>query len=314
MSSKPSSTTLLTKDRVKMQKPISKVVYFIALTLASVILVAAFVTNGLSASPDSKKFGFKNQTGEISDLYYTEITPAGWAFAIWGVIYAWQSIWIIYSWTFLFRPSFPITVSTTSLVFYSCANACNIIWIYVWGNEHPEYAFPFIFLLGFFLYLAAGFEAVFLYRNRSTFQSELKNKIDFYIAHIAVLNGIAIYATWVTIATLLNFTIVLQYFADVSGTDAATIGLAFLTVEAISYFVLENTVLDYFARYVFTVYPVIIWALSAVINAHWGVEDNERNNIFTLVILILAIILFVVRIILLIIFKFVRPIKYLTKV
>ena len=31
-------------------------------------------------------------TGNISDKYYLEITPAGWAFSIWGIIHAYQVI------------------------------------------------------------------------------------------------------------------------------------------------------------------------------------------------------------------------------
>ena len=35
---------------------------------------------------------FHSNTGNISDKYYLEITPAGWAFSIWGIIYAYQVI------------------------------------------------------------------------------------------------------------------------------------------------------------------------------------------------------------------------------
>jgi hypothetical protein len=33
---------------------------------------------------------FPKSIGEISNVYFTEITPAGWTFSIWGLIYAWQ--------------------------------------------------------------------------------------------------------------------------------------------------------------------------------------------------------------------------------
>ena len=39
---------------------------------------------------------FKNTTGDVARFYCLEITPAGWAFSIWGVIYIWQAVWLVY--------------------------------------------------------------------------------------------------------------------------------------------------------------------------------------------------------------------------
>ncbi len=39
---------------------------------------------------------FRNNTGGISDKYNTEITPSGWTFSIWGVIYTWLSLMHVY--------------------------------------------------------------------------------------------------------------------------------------------------------------------------------------------------------------------------
>ena len=33
---------------------------------------------------------FPSTTGDISDKFFTDITPAGWTFTIWGFIYTWQ--------------------------------------------------------------------------------------------------------------------------------------------------------------------------------------------------------------------------------
>lgn len=35
---------------------------------------------------------FLNTTSSISNKYNTEITPSGWTFSIWGVIYTWLSL------------------------------------------------------------------------------------------------------------------------------------------------------------------------------------------------------------------------------
>ena len=288
----------------------SKVPYIASLSFSTIVLIGTFVVSGLANYPDPEKVGFKNKTGQISDMYYTSITPAGWAFSIWGIIYAWQALWTVYGWSLVIRRSFPLTISHTTLVLYGCANIGNIIWIYVWGNELPQYSFPVLVVIAALLYSAIGFEAVFLYKNTSVLESLQKFKVDVYLARGFVLNGLVIYATWASIATLINFTVVLEYYADMSSADAGTVGLSLLALEVIIYFTLENTVLDSYVRPVVMVYPVVIWALSALINAHWGNDDDERTNIFALILLILSVSLFVARIILLIVFAFVRPIKY----
>lgn len=47
---------------------------------------------------------------------------------------------------------------------------------------------------------------------------------------LQVQNGIAIYATWTTIASLVNLTIVLTNDGNMSQTDAGTLALSVLTV------------------------------------------------------------------------------------
>lgn len=39
---------------------------------------------------------FSTTTGNVSDVYVTEITPSGWTFSIWSVIYVWLTLMIIY--------------------------------------------------------------------------------------------------------------------------------------------------------------------------------------------------------------------------
>lgn len=50
-----------------------------------------------------------------------------------------------------------------------------------------------------------------------------------------VQNGIATYATWTTIATLLNFTVVLD-MTSISATNAATVSLCILLLELVTWY------------------------------------------------------------------------------
>ena len=50
-------------------------------------------------------------------------------------------------------------------------------------------------------------------------------------------------------------------------------------------------------RYVLSVYPVVIWALIGELAKHWRVKGEERNSDFSLGLLVVTVVLFIVRII-----------------
>ncbi|XP_003389432.1 PREDICTED: uncharacterized protein LOC100641394 [Amphimedon queenslandica] len=287
-----------------------KVLEIVGLSITTAILISTFIINGFAAASDPEKFGFKNQTGDVADTYFTQINPNGWTFSIWGVIYAWQALWILYGWSFVFRPSFKKTINPLVYFCYAGANCCNIIWIYLWGNLYPQAAFPFIVLIAVSLWAAIAIEVGYL-RYLKPHDGTRPLKFDYYITQFLVVNGLVIYGTWTAIASLINFDVVISYFGKATDITAATVALSILTFELLLYFVLENTVLDRFVRFIFMVYPVVIWALSGVLSrqAEYKNGDGKRNFIFTAVLLGIALLLFIVRIILWIVFAFVRPLK-----
>ena len=228
-------------------------------------------------------------TGGASGKFYIEITPASWAFSIWGLIYAWQAAWIIYSLTFLCRKSTPELISPVLLLMYAFSSFANIGWLIVWSRELIQAASILLFAIAFFLYgtMAISYATV-------NIVSRAVSKRDFILIQVLVSNGLALYATWCTIASLLNLTMALTYVHGVSQDIASTISLVILAVEVIVWFSLENTILDKFVRYTLTIYPVVIWALSASINKNW--DPAKRNSIISVILLAMACTLLVVRI------------------
>ena len=113
-----------------------------------------------------------------------------------------------------------------------------------------------------------------------------------------------------TIASLINLTAAVQYDADYNGSSAAYIALSLLTATVITYFILENTVFDRYLRYAFAVYPVVIWALSAVLAKKWRYPTGV--NIFIMVLVIFTTVLSIVRIVLLILYTAFRSLYPIT--
>ncbi len=281
-----------------------RVLEFVFLLLTTVVLAVTLLITLITNLPGS---GFQNATGAAADYYETDISPAPWTFAVWGFIYSAQIIWIMYAWSYVFRPTTPRGISFMTYIFYAIVNLSSIAWVYLFGLFLPQASLGVIIVFIFFLYGTVIAQAIHLYKQTPALSATKKFKIDLYLTRIIVLNSLVIYATWVSAATQLNFVIVLQNNVGVDETTAGTVGLSILLVEIVVYFILENTILDRFARYIFIVYPVFIWAFIGILARNWERLTERRNPIFTLVLLVLCIVLFILRIILWIVFAFKRP-------
>lgn len=124
------------------------------------------------------------------------------------------------------------------------------------------------------------------------------------------INGMFFYTTWVTIASQINLTTVLSYFTQISKEDSATVGLTILLAVVVAYFILEVSIAETYLRYVFSVYPVLIWASIGVLVAHWNDStEGMRNKIYTLIILVIVSLFLVAKIYLTFMFSKFRPLN-----
>lgn len=200
------------------------------------ILVATIATiafNGLAAT------GYVNGvTPEvISEKYPTVLTPAGYAFTIWSLIYVGLLAFSIYQLlprnVRRFRP-------VRTLYVISCF--LNCAWIYFWHREQVAICLVLIFAL-----LMSLIFMLILFR-RGTDEGSLFTKTVF-----------GIYAGWVTAATLVSFTIFLKYMGVElsSGMWSALGALCLLFAAGLAVFVrlkLQNYL-----------YPLAIaWAATAI--------------------------------------------------
>ena len=285
-----------------------RVAEFVSLAFSTFVYLATIVINALAARTT---LGFETLTGNVSDQYFLDITPGGWAFSIWGVIYTWQALWHIYGWSFVFRPKATRSISLVTYWLFGVANFGNITWIYLWGNYQIVAALPFIMAIPLFLILSLSFTAWRTYKATSALQKNERTKTDLWATRILVHNGIAFYATWVSIAWLLNVAMVAHYFGSLSLTDAGTLSLSLLLLEILVWFFLDIVLLDRFTRYIQSVYIVLFVATTAIVTEHWNRADEEpRNHQFALALVLLVAVLQIAKIALTIVFAFVRKIKF----
>ena len=202
--------------------------------LILVATIGTIVFNGLAAT------GYVNGvTPEmISDRYPTVLTPAGYAFSIWSLIYAGLIAFSIFQ---LLPRNLVRFRSIRSLYVFSCVLNCS--WIYFWHREQIGVCLGLIFAL-----LVTLIVILIQFARSQTEGGAIFTKGVF-----------GIYAGWVTAATLVNFGVLLKSMELIaSPTSWNLLGAAFIMLAA-SMAVLVRFKLN---NYLFPL--AVAWASTAI--------------------------------------------------
>ena len=133
----------------------------------------------------------------------------------------------------------------------------------------------------------------------------IRSIADIWLVRVLVHNGLAIYATWLYLATLINLILWISRIHNrniQTITDASTAGLSLIFVGIIIYFISENFLFYSSMAYTYLPWLVFIFGLSGIISKNYNrIDVANRNKSFELAILIISLILFIIRIVLFII-------------
>jgi benzodiazapine receptor len=207
-----------------------------------IAFVLTVIINGLAGS--TTLIGGVN-TAFISDSNPTLITPAGFTFAIWGIIYILLGVFVVYqalpsqkekeyhkqiSWLF-------ILISLT-----------NIVWLFLWQYNQVTLALPVIvlFLIGLILiYTRLGIGKT---------QVPLKEKL-------AIHTPFSVYLGWITIATIANAAVAgVSTNWDGFGISPETWGILIIIIALLLTLIVTAT------RKEIAYGLVIVWALIGIIS------------------------------------------------
>ncbi|XP_071103423.1 uncharacterized protein [Haliotis cracherodii] len=267
------------------------------------VFLVTVIFNILAGLPDTGAFVFLTTTTAISDRFISQITPVGFTFIIWGLVYVWQLVWIIYELTLLCRKSAsgeplflkPILLTTAFFGIYILSLVLNVFWLFMFDRELIGLAFVTLAGISVTLYICLGLSYLAMYKNRFILSNQSR-RVDIVLISIFVHNGLALYAAWTTVATFINMAIVITYqsLPPIDPGTASTIALGFLAAVIIIYVAVDLSVFDKYTRYTFTPYPVVIWAFVGIIARGYNLLD--ANTIFVLVLLALTVVAFLVKI------------------
>ena len=186
--------------------------------------------------------------GEISDKYPTPITPAGYAFSIWSLIYLGMIAFSIYQ-------TLPANATRfkniRSLYILTCALNCG--WIYMWHSDQIAICLLLITLLAVCLFLI----------NLNLKSTEGMGEYWFAKAPFGIYFG------WVTAATLVNFAVLLVHWnVNISAGSWTWIGVGLILFATALGILIRMRLNNY-------LYPLAIaWALTAI-----GVKQSGQTLI-----------------------------------
>ena len=218
-----------------------------------VAFVATVIVNGLAGS--TTLLGGVN-TAEISDANPTLITPAGYVFSIWGIIYILLAIFVIYQ----ALPSqkekeYPKKIGWLFVL----SSTANIVWIFLWQYQILSASVILIFLL------LATLIAIYLRLNIGKSTASLREKL-------AVHAPFSVYLGWITIASIANVAVFLVSEEwDGFGISPETWATLIIVVA------LVITLLVLATRKDIAYSLVIAWALTGI-----AVNQSGTQNIVTL--------------------------------
>ena len=203
-----------------------------AATIGTIAFNALAATGGLGAAA----------TGDISSKYGSIITPAGYAFSVWTLIYVGLLAFSVYQ---IVPANLVSQRPIRSLYIFSCA--LNCAWLYFWHAEQIAICFVILAALALVLYLI----------NRNLVET------DSLAEYWLVKATFGIYFGWVTAATIANLAIL----ATASGFPLSdAVGAVLVLAAAALGVIVRIHLVNYF-------YPLAIaWALAAI-----AVEQSSRT-------------------------------------
>jgi hypothetical protein len=227
-----------------LSKPFSYYVKWVNI-VAFVFLV---LINSLAGS--TKILGGKN-TAEISDAYPTLVTPAGFTFSIWGVIYTLLGVFIVYQ----ALPNNKGQKYREKIGWLFVYNILiNIAWLFLRQYEYLSFSVVLMFLL------LINLIVINLNLDIGNSKISLSEKI-------AVQAPFSVYLGWISIATIANMSV----FLTSIGWDGFRINQEIWAILIILV-ALIITILNIVTRKDLAFGLVVIWALV-------GIGVNQTMNI-----------------------------------
>lgn len=197
-------------------------------------------------------------TGEISDSFNVYFVPAGYVFAIWGIIYIGMILFAIYQ-------ASPKQAENPRLVrigwWVVAGNLANAAWIFFW--HYLFFGWTLVFMLTLLVTLLFTYEGL---RK----DNEDATRAEFWLASVPY----SIYLGWISVATIANVTDVLDFYkwGQFGISDEIWMVVILAVVAALAWLMsIRRLDVAYLAVLIWAIYGIIVKfpAAGIVTSATW---------------------------------------------
>jgi len=208
-------------------------------------------------------------TGELSELYPSLFTPAGFTFSVWSVIYLMLIGFAFFQWMILSKPYF-----TELSLWFLLSCLANISWILTW---HYIFIYASVLIM---LILLFSLTKIFLLLQSVNLTSVTEK--------IFVKFSFMFYFSWICVATIANISALLVSLSWDGGVlSPVTWTITMITIASL----LGIYIAGRFREPAFLI--VLIWALYGIYSK-WNGSENNSIAIAALTELALLVVLFFV--------------------
>lgn len=190
------------------------------------------------------------QTADVSNKYPTLVTPAGYTFAIWGIIYVLLGVFVVYS-------ALPKQRSSGYIErigwLFVLSSIFNITWIFAW--QYEILALSVALIVGFLLTLIAIYLRLNIGKTKVPIGERLAVQLPF-----------SVYLGWISIATIADISLTLVAY----GWDGFGVAPEIWAIIVVAV-ALVLTMLMLGIRKDIAYALVVIWALV-------GISTNQTNT------------------------------------
>ncbi|MCW4025076.1 MAG: hypothetical protein NWF01_08590 [Candidatus Bathyarchaeota archaeon] len=227
------------------------------------VFVFALVINGFVTIP----FLNNRTIVEVSDLYANLLTPAGYVFSIWGIIYSLLLVFIIYQ-------AIPRNKNAAFQKqiggLFILTNLLNIAWLIAWQYDYIALS------VGVMIALVAVLATIYLRLQIGKSHAPILEKLCVHVTFSAYLG-------WITIATVANIAAAAVYFNlsgfGLSSSVWALIGLVMILISTI-------VVIARHRDFVFSL--VVIWAIAGIGVKQFVYPDVVTGIVVSIIVILLA--------------------------
>jgi len=232
-------------------------------------VVAFLITILVNALANTSVLNGKT-TGEISDLYPTLVTPAGYVFAIWGLIYILLLVFVV----FQALPSQKEKAFQKEVgVLFVFSSVFNVVWLFLWQYGHITLSVLPMFAL------LATLIMTYLRLNIGKSNVSLKEKLSVHLPF-------SVYMGWITVASIADVAAALVSMNwDGLGLSDVTWAMVVIVVA------LAITLLVAFTRRDIAYSLVIIWALVGIAVKQSGNQSIVTTTEISAIIIVIALVL-----------------------